>query len=237
MLPKYAALIAAVVVVVVIVVAYYALTYAQYPSTSSTSITSSLAPTTSANVTAAQLAIANASLLTLQQLPYAANYSKVFTTTTYAAPCNAKVFSLAYQNSATLGAANYSLLNENVPFAVFELVYVFGTPVYNLSQVGYCPLLNRTSASSYSSYVQTYAQTSLSGIGSQARLTKYDDYNSAGLNFTNTPYTGQMPHLSSYALTAVYGNYVVLVNVWGFYGHMNVSQMAGYANYTLSRLK
>ncbi len=234
MLTKNMFLLAAVVIVVVVVVAaaYYALVYLQYPGTNKAGTTYI---TTSLNASVTPLAVANASLLTLAQLPYAAHYSKTFNTVYYGAPCNATAVYVVYVNPVTYFAANYSQLNKSVPFAVYDTVYVFNHTVSSATQD--CPFLNATTASDFSSYASSNTSVAISGMGTQAVLREFENLTAYGLNSTNSPYIGSMPQLSTYALTFAYNGYVVDLNTWGFYKHMNASQLLAYANYTLSKLK
>ncbi len=224
---------AAIVVVIVIAAAYYMLMSVRLPSTSSSSSTYA---TTTVNATAMAIDAVNASLLTPVQAPYAVSYSKTFSTHAYYAPCNAIDVFVVYQNPPTFFAANYSLLNETVPFAVYDQVYVFNRTVYSTVMPG-CPFINSTTSNDFISYASNYTEIPLSGIGTNALLQEFNNLTQYGLNNTDSLYIGPMPHLSAYVLTVAYKNYIIDLNTWGFYKHMNASMLVDYANYAISKLK
>ncbi|MEM0159269.1 MAG: hypothetical protein QW393_00645 [Candidatus Micrarchaeaceae archaeon] len=222
----------ALVIVAIVVVAYAILAIAKPHAAAQN--TTTITTTIFYNMTAA-IAKASSAALSLSNIKDAKLYNETGGIYRPTSPsCTAKSFvNRLFQIPATEVAANYSAMNKTIPFAIYENIYVYNITLTNIS------LLSSTcrNITQYIKYAGVYSVINVTGLGSMAQATLFDNLTEAGLNATDVPYIGPMPHLSWYSIDFVYKNYFVVVGIWGFYGHMNMTTLINYANYTYQLLR
>ena len=144
----------------------------------------------------------------------------------------AKLVNKLFYLPGITSVANYSLFNKSIPIAVYDDIYLFNYSPSLISLPTTC-----TQLGFYKNFVSNYSSYNISLNGTKVTLELMDNFSAAGLNATSTYYVGPMPHLSWYRAVFTYNHYFVVVGMWGFYKHMNMSKFLQYVNYTYSHLR
>ncbi len=144
----------------------------------------------------------------------------------------AKIFNRFFYLPGVTSVANYSLFNKSMPVAVYQDIYQFNYSPSLSSLPINCTLLG-----AYRNYVSNYSSYNITLNNTTVTIELMNNFSAEGLNVTSTYYIGPMPHLSWYRALFTYKNYFVIVGMWGFYKHMNMSQFLDYVNYTYSNLR
>ncbi|MDE1873951.1 MAG: hypothetical protein KGI04_02420 [Candidatus Micrarchaeota archaeon] len=224
-----------IVMIAIAAVAYYLLAYSGRGVPVSTTSSASTSATTSIQVRLLSQNAVNNSLLGFSQLglPNAyGNYSS--TQASNATTCGSTISAVyrLYALPATLNATNYSMLNQSLPFVVYEnaLTFAYAFPAAKAPQ-------SCTNIEGVSGFAQSNSTLNVSNaVGTAASLIELDNFSAAGLNATHTLYTGPMPHLSWYEVDFAYRNVLVYIGIWGFTGHMDTGKLLNYSKAVYSNL-